>query len=75
MEREAMVILPCLCTAGAPRVGCALPLSLGAEISGKSLRTSSYCESQSLFSFESQRKQSQYEGIIHRLCSECPGPI
>lgn len=70
-----MVILPCLCTVGAPGAGCALPLSLGAEISGKSLRTSSYSESQSLFNFESQRKQPQFEGIIQRLCSECPGPI
>ncbi|KAK4817461.1 LOW QUALITY PROTEIN: hypothetical protein QYF61_015616 [Mycteria americana] len=33
---------------------------------GKSLRTSSYSESQSLVNFESQRKPPQYEGVICR---------
>lgn len=56
----------CVCTAGPPWAGCALPLSSGAEIGGKSLGTSSYSESQSLFNFESQRKPPQCEGVIPR---------
>lgn len=80
IEREAMVRLPCLCTAEAPQAGCALPLASGAEISRKSLRNSSNSESQSLFNFESQIKPPQYEGVIHRPTlyrgfTGSPGPI
>lgn len=58
MNDHTALSLPCLYPAGPPGAGCALPPALGAEISGKSLRTSSSSESHSHFNFESGERSS-----------------